>query len=139
MNYLSRDLFIHFHPDSAPPFLSFRLRIYIEVRGLGGSYDSVITDNNMFYLPFVAKVGLEPTRSSLTRKFSYHTCFYTSNLNAFYYAIHFIGAGVGHLLFKILWSGLFHYHIRNLASKYIRFNLTSNSSLLFLFLRILLV
>lgn len=35
-------------------------------------------------------------------------------------------------IFKLLWSGLFYYHIRNLASKYIRFNLTSNSSLLFL-------
>lgn len=35
-------------------------------------------------------------------------------------------------IFKLLWSGLFYYHIRNLASKYIRFILTSNSSLLFL-------
>nr|DAH58295.1 MAG TPA: hypothetical protein [Bacteriophage sp.] len=25
-------------------------------------------------------MGLEPTRSLLTRKFSYHTCFYTSRL-----------------------------------------------------------
>lgn len=49
MNYLSRDLFIHFHPDSAPQFLGFKPHIYIGVRGLGGSYDSVITDNNIFY------------------------------------------------------------------------------------------
>ena len=81
---------------------------------------------------FVALARVELARPLLDNRFSYHTCFYTSNLNAFYYAIHFIGAGVSHLLFKILWSGLFHYHIRNLASKYIRFNLTSNSSLPFL-------
>ena len=56
--------------------------------------------------------GFKPLTDSL----AYHTCFYTSNLNAFYYAIHFIGAGVSHLLFKILWSRLFHYHEKNLAS-----------------------
>lgn len=64
----------------------------------------------------VAEAGLEPAQPSLAKGFSYHTCFYTSNLNAFYYAIHFIGAGVGHLLFKILWSGPFLYHEKNLAS-----------------------
>lgn len=50
----------------------------------------------------------------------------------------FRGASVNLLLytnsaiFKLLWSGLFYYHIRNVATKYIRFILTSNSSLLFL-------
>lgn len=85
-----------------------------------------------FSFAILAQTRIELARPFLIKGFSYHTCFYTSNLNAFYYAIHFIGAGVCHLLFKILWSGLFYYHIRNLASKYIRFNLTSNSSLLFL-------
>ena len=61
----------------------------------------------------VVEKGFKP----LTHSLAYHTCFYTSNLNAFYYAIHFIGAGVGHLLFKILWSELFHYHIRNVATQ----------------------
>ena len=60
----------------------------------------------------VVEKGFKP----LTHSLAYHTCFYTSNLNAFYYAIHFIGAGVGHLLFKILWSRVFHYHEKNLAS-----------------------
>ena len=70
-----------------------------------------------FSFAILVRTGFEPVRSFLTKGFSYHTCFYTSNLNAFYYAIHFIGAGVGHLLFKILWSGLFHYHIRNVATQ----------------------
>ena len=69
-----------------------------------------------FSFAILVRTGFEPVRSFLTKGFSYHTCFYTSNLNAFYYAIHFIGAGVGHLLFKILWSRLFHYHEKNLAS-----------------------
>ena len=77
----------------------------------------IVSTFHLFYLPFtipsiVAEAGLEPAQPLLAKGFSYHTCFYTSNLNAFYYAIHFIGAGVGHLLFKILWSGLFLYHIR---------------------------
>ena len=65
----------------------------------------------------VSETRVELARPFLAKGFSYHTCFYTSNLNAFYYAIHFIGAGVSHLLFKILWSGLFHYHIRNVATQ----------------------
>ena len=81
----------------------------------------IVSTFHLFYLPFtipsiVAEAGLEPAQPSLAKGFSYHTCFYTSNLNAFYYAIHFIGAGVSHLLFKILWSRLFHYHEKNLAS-----------------------
>ena len=69
-----------------------------------------------FSFAILAQTRIELARPFLVKGFSYHTCFYTSNLNAFYYAIHFIGAGVSHLLFKILWSRLFHYHEKNLAS-----------------------
>lgn len=86
---------------------------------------------------FVVLARFELARPLLNNRFSYHTCFYTSKLSAFCYAIHFIGTGVWHLFSKSLWSGLFYYHIKNLASKYIRFNLTFNSSLHYLYLRIL--
>ena len=64
-------------------------------------------------------MGFEPIQTFLLIRFSYHTCFYTSKLSAFCYAIHFIGTGVGHLFSKFLWSGLFYYLIKDLASKYI--------------------
>ena len=67
-------------------------------------------------LYYVIDARFELARALLPKGFSYHTYFYTSKLSAFYYAIHFIGTGVGHLFSKSLWSGLFYYHIRNLAS-----------------------
>lgn len=57
---------------------------------------------------------------SWSRDFPTTLAFTQANLYQYFY------------LYKLLWSGLFYYHIRNLASKYIRFILTSNSSLLFL-------
>lgn len=39
-------------------------------------------------------------------------------------------------LYKLLWSGLFYYHIRNLASKYIRFNPLISANLASLILNI---
>ena len=51
---------------------------------------------NINYL--VAETGIEPVRTMRFIGFSYHTCFYTSKLIEF------------------LWSGLFEYHIWNVAT-----------------------
>ena len=67
-------------------------------------------DVHLLLFIVVAPARVELARPLLTNRFSYHTCFYTSRLSTMLSILL-----VQHLFSKSLWSGLFYYHIRNLA------------------------
>ena len=68
---------------------------------------------HMYHLILCSNRDLNPNRHYCPRDFPTTLAFTQANL--VHSTIHFIGTGVWHLFSKFLWSGLFYYHIRNLA------------------------